>query len=98
MIWNLNFLRYGKYMIISISKKIIYLLIGLILLSLFVANTRYKFHTFTVNYSNAKGECVVRTNIYTGNSCIVADGSFLQQCTKEGKSQHIVCPGSFIDK
>mgnify|MGYP001276101087 FL=1 len=54
------------------NNKIIYLIVALVIIITFIGYTRYEFHTYNVEDEN---QCLVKSNIYTGNSCIVAGES-----------------------
>ena len=56
------------------NNKIIYLIVALVIFITFIGYTRYEFHTYNIE---DEYQCLVKSNIYTGNSCIVAGESIL---------------------
>ena len=64
------------------NNKTTYLIVALVIFITFIGYTRYEFHTYN---PLKEYECLVKSNIYTGNSCIVAGVSMCKTGFTAGK-------------
>ena len=66
------------------NNKTTYLIVAIVIFITFIGYTRYEFHTYNIA---ERYQCLVKSNIYTGNSCIVAGESMC-------KSHHTASKGT----
>ena len=89
------------------NNKTTYLIVAVVIFITFIGYTRYEFHTYNVI---KEYQCLVKSNIYTGNSCIVAGESmcktkFTARKSSQGFNEGYLtryelkfCKGSYHEK